>query len=272
MPLSVSFPFPGRARRNACPSLAHAVLLVAVLLLPRIAAAQLLYGSLVGNVADSSGGAIADAKIRILSPATNESREAVTNAYGGYSFANLTASEYTLTVTASGFQTFVSNGVRVSINSTVRVDATLQVGTVTEQMTVTFFSGYIPDRWILGGTGPNAVWFDPAAYAPVTQARLGTSGLLALRGPGLINLDFGLFRDFALTERFHLQFRGESFNFTNTPHWALPSANISNATFNANGTIANLGGFGSITNTDAGNLGRAQLDERTFRFGLRLSF
>ena len=125
---------------------------------------------------------------------------------------------------------------------------------------------------MLGGTGPNSVWFDPSAYAPVTQARLGTSGLYALRGPGMINVDFGLFRDFPITERFHLQFRGEAFNFTNTPHWALPSASLANVTYNANGSIANLGGFGSITGTDASNLGRASLDERTFRFGLRLSF
>ena len=125
---------------------------------------------------------------------------------------------------------------------------------------------------ILGGTGPNATWFDPAAYAPVTQVRLGTSSINALRGPGLVNLDFGLFREFSISERFRLQFRGQGYNFTNTPHWALPAANLSAVTFNPDGSIKSLGGFGSITNTDASYLGRASMDERTFRFAVRLTF
>jgi hypothetical protein len=125
---------------------------------------------------------------------------------------------------------------------------------------------------ILGGAGPGATWFDPTAFRPVTQVRLGNSGRNSLRGPRLANLDFGLFRDFALSERLHLQFRGEAFNFTNTPHWGLPSANVSSATFRADGSISNLGGFGSITSTDGSYLTRSGMDERTFRLGLRLSF
>src|SRR6185312_3439683 len=113
----------------------------------------------------------------------------------------------------------------------------------------------------IGGTGPNSMWFDPTAFRPVTQARLGSSGKNALRGPGLVNLDFGLFRDFSLSERWKLQFRGEAFNFTNTPHWGLPASNVSAVTYNADGTVRNLGGFGSITGTDGSYLGRASMDE-----------
>ena len=130
-------------------------------------------------------------------------------------------------------------------------------------------SGQVP---MLGGTGPNSLWFDPTAFAPVTQTRLGTASKNTLRGPKLLNLDFGLFRDFRIGERLQLQFRGEAFNFTNTPHWALPAANISAVTYNPGGSIKSLGGFGSITNTDASYLGRASMDERTFRFGLRFAF
>jgi Carboxypeptidase regulatory-like domain/TonB dependent receptor len=124
----------------------------------------------------------------------------------------------------------------------------------------------------IGGTGPSGVWFDPTAFAPVTQIRFGNAAKNALRGPGLVNLDFGLFRDFRVTERFHLQFRGEAYNFTNTPHWGLPAANISAVTYNTDGSIKNLGGFGSITGTDGSYLGRAGMDERTFRLGLRMTF
>ncbi len=42
---------------------------------------------------------------------------------------------------------------------------------------------------MLGGAGPGQSWFDPLAYASVTQVRFGTSGFDTLRGPGQINVD-----------------------------------------------------------------------------------
>ena len=54
---------------------------------------------------------------------------------------------------------------------------------------------------VLGGTGPSQSYFDPAAFAPVTAVRYGTSGLNILRGPGVANFDLGLFRQFSVTER-----------------------------------------------------------------------
>jgi hypothetical protein len=102
--------------------------------------------------------------------------------------------------------------------------------------------------------------------------RFGTAGKNALRGPHLTNLDFSLFRGFRVTEHTQLQFRAEAFNFTNTPHWGLPAASVSAVSYNSDGSIKSLGGFGSITSTDGGYLGRSGADERTFRLGLRLSF
>jgi len=61
-----------------------------------------------------------------------------------------------------------------------------------------------------------------SALVVVTQVRLGNAGRNSLRGPRLLNLDFGLFRDFAIVERVHPQFRAEAFNFTNTPHRGCP--------------------------------------------------
>lgn len=124
----------------------------------------------------------------------------------------------------------------------------------------------------LGGTGRATPFFDPTAFAAVTAARFGTAGYNLLRGPGLINWDFGLFRAFRLTERWNLQFRGEAFNFTNTPHWANPGGNVNAITFNPDRTIRDLGGFAEITGVNAANLARAGADERVFRLGLRVSF
>ena len=127
-----------------------------------------------------------------------------------------------------------------------------------------------PSVQILGGAGPGQSYFDPFAFVPVTEPRFGNSSFNLLRGPGLVDWDFGVFREFRVTERCRLQFRMESFNFTNTPHFANPGGNASNLSLNPNGTIRDLGGFTVITATQ--NLARESFDERQFRFGLRLSF
>jgi hypothetical protein len=121
-----------------------------------------------------------------------------------------------------------------------------------------------PEVEILGGTGPGQSYFDPLAFAPVTAVRFGNSGLNILRGPGVVNLDLGLFREFAATERVRIQFRAESFNATNTPHFNNPGTNVSNMQLGPNGWVASLRGYSEILSAEG--------DERQFRFGLRISF
>ena len=91
-----------------------------------------------------------------------------------------------------------------------------------------------------------------------------------MRGPGLFNWDFGVFRDFRISEHWSVQFRAEAFNFTNTPHFANPDSDVSAMQLGPNGTVQDLGGFGTITGTT--NLAREGIDERQFRFGLRIRF
>jgi hypothetical protein len=123
---------------------------------------------------------------------------------------------------------------------------------------------------ILGGAGRGMSYFDPLAYRPVTDARFGTAGFNSLRGPGIFNLDMSLFREFAITERWKLQFRAEAFNATNTPHFGNPGTNASNLQLNPDGSIRSLGGYTEITGL--ANTGRDGIDERVFRFGLRMSW
>jgi hypothetical protein len=119
-------------------------------------------------------------------------------------------------------------------------------------------------------TGIPASYFDPLAYAPVTTARFGSSALNSLRGPGTGNFDFSVYRTFRVTERWNVQFRAEALNLTNTPHFANPGANVSNMVLNTDGTIRSLGGFTQITGVTGA--GREGIDERVFRFGLRMTF
>ena len=98
----------------------------------------------------------------------------------------------------------------------------------------------------------------------MTAVRFGTTGRNLLRGPGLVNPNLGVFRSFPLVERFRMEFRAESFNATNTPHFGNPGTNVSNVRYNADGSIRSLGGFATITSAAA--------DERQYRFALRLSF
>jgi hypothetical protein len=119
------------------------------------------------------------------------------------------------------------------------------------------------------GRGVNGIgYFDPSAFAPVTNVAFGTASYNSLRGPGATNLDANVFRDFHLWERVNMQFRAESFNVTNTPHFANPVANVSNATF-VNGTAIATNAYDQITALNP--LGRL-IDPRYFRFGLRFTF
>jgi len=110
----------------------------------------------------------------------------------------------------------------------------------------------------LGGTGPRQKFYDPTAFAEVTAVRFGTAGFNLLNSPGTFNMDAGLFRSFRISERFSAQFRAEAFNFTNTPHFTAPNGNVTSSSFMEVGGVR---GFG-----------REGIDERVFRFGLRLAF
>lgn len=112
-------------------------------------------------------------------------------------------------------------------------------------------------------------YFTPTAFTPVTTVAFGTAGFDTLRGPGSVNLDLNIFRDFRITERFTAQIRAESFNISNTPHFSAPAANVSNLQLNSDGSVKNLNGYDTITSVNP--LGRL-IDPRYFRFGFRFMF
>src|SRR5205823_5018044 len=97
-----------------------------------------------------------------------------------------------------------------------------------------------PSVEVFGNVG--GAYFDPLAFAPITAARFGNAGANSMRGPGEVNMDLGITRAFRVKEKYSIQFRAESFNFTNTPHFANPGGNVSNLVKTSDGAIKDLAG------------------------------
>ena len=115
-------------------------------------------------------------------------------------------------------------------------------------------------------------FFDPAAFvvpgcpsttplctqsAPI--GRFGNAGYNIIEGPPIRNLDFGIQKDFKLTERIHLQFNALMVNIFNHPNFTVPAANISAPT--------QVGIISGQTRPLLGEPGPREID-----FTLRLSF
>src|SRR6478672_6999005 len=123
-----------RTRRRTLSLLSLGVL-VLIALVPRDTAAQVLYGSVVGDVKDATGGALPGATLVITSTDRGFSREAVTDAAGHFTFSNLPAGVYALKAQQQGFKGFEQKEVTVTINAVIRVDVTLEVGNIGETVT-----------------------------------------------------------------------------------------------------------------------------------------
>ena len=95
-----------------------------------------MYGSLVGQVTDVSGAVVKDASITAIDLGTSESRSGTTNNAGDYQFVNLVPGRYRIDITAAGFKLFSRNPIDVRVDSVVRVDATLAVGSANESIEV----------------------------------------------------------------------------------------------------------------------------------------
>jgi len=113
-----------------------AVPVAALLALAVPAGAQVLYGTLVGNVIDSSGAAVPGATVTLINPNTNLAREATTNGEGVYRFVNVQPGTYNVRVVLTGFKEYVRDGVPISSTTVSRVDVTLEVGALTEVVNV----------------------------------------------------------------------------------------------------------------------------------------
>ncbi len=121
----------------------------------------------------------------------------------------------------------------------------------------------------LADTRTRALWYDPSAFQRVTcqnrnrpdLCHYGNSGRNIMDSPGQRNLDFSLFKNFAVTEAVKIQFRAEAFNVSNTPYFGQPT----NLGFvSANSVTPDAPRVGEIRSL------RAAM--RVLQFGLKVSF
>jgi hypothetical protein len=122
---------------------------------------------------------------------------------------------------------------------------------------------------VLGGTPANPVpeVGTPAGCIPLTGLAVLGGYPTSTVGPGFHRLDFSLFKNFQLNERFNLEFRTEFFNIFNHPNFNSPN-------FGGNGVVA-ISGSGNYLDSTFGDIGStrdAPYDPRQIQFALKLYF
>src|SRR5262245_57491290 len=113
------------------------------LCLASILSAQSTFGVVVGTVRDSSGAIVSGATVKLTNLGENTSRDTMTAPEGDYEFQNVKPGNYSVVVSHAGFRSFRSDGLTLVARQTLRVNAALQVGEVTETVSVQAAAGVI---------------------------------------------------------------------------------------------------------------------------------
>ena len=105
--------------------------------------AQSTFGVVLGTVKDASGGVVTQASVLLTNLGENIARDTTTNENGAYEFQNTKPGLYSVKVSHPGFRTFTAQDLTLVARQTLRVDAALQVGEVSEIVEVKAAAGVI---------------------------------------------------------------------------------------------------------------------------------
>src|SRR5437867_460244 len=100
------------------------------------AAGQAIQSTILGTVTDPSGAVVSGATVIVKNEGTSFERTMVTDENGDYRVAGLETGNYQVSISAPGFKTYVQANVVLDVSQIKRVDARLQLGQVSEQVTV----------------------------------------------------------------------------------------------------------------------------------------
>jgi hypothetical protein len=116
---------------------ALAIVLCSGLALVPNAAAQVLYGTLTGTVTDASHATVPNAPVTVLDQGTGATRTTTANSQGEYTIQDLQPGTYSVIVEqTAGFSKFTQKNIAINANQQVRVDVTLQLSSVSTEVTV----------------------------------------------------------------------------------------------------------------------------------------
>jgi hypothetical protein len=118
------------------PLKAHSLSLHWLLLVFSVSVSWAQTRSVSGAVKDTSGAVIAGATVVVASPERGITRQMSTNSTGEYNQSALPAGNYNIVVTAAGFTKYQAKGAILDVAQKARVDVTLQVGTIADEIDV----------------------------------------------------------------------------------------------------------------------------------------
>ena len=98
--------------------------------------AQSIQGSVVGTVRDSGGAVVPGAAVTLTNLGEGTVRNTVTDGSGSFQFIDTKAGQYSIQVTANGFQKWTATNLSLAARQDLRVDAALPVGNVQQQVNV----------------------------------------------------------------------------------------------------------------------------------------
>lgn len=194
------------------------------------ASAQISQASLQGTVSDNTGAVLTAATVTLKNKGTDSTRSATTNSAGAYSFPNLEPAEYSLTISYSGFKSYVVSSLTLHTGEHATINASLELGAVNQEITV-------------GAVVPlvQAASAEVSHLVPPSQvAKLPLNGRnfweLTQLTPGATFIPRGQTAQFNGSEirarAVNVTVNGQSYIFTG---WSLDGANVTN--FELGGTL-----------------------------------
>src|ERR1700683_4608436 len=117
-------------------SFGRTLLLLAALFILALAARAGVGGRISGTVKDASGAVVAKATVSITNSDTGVRQALTSDDNGAYSFLNVPVGRYLLEVSADGFRPYQRTGITIDANSTLTIDAVLEVGGRSDAVTV----------------------------------------------------------------------------------------------------------------------------------------
>jgi hypothetical protein len=106
-------------------------------MLPVPIAAQAVTGTILGTITDATGGVMPGATVTVKHEGTGATRTVVTDSNGEFTAPGIPTGKYTLSAELSGFKTTSLSGIDVGVDQRVRINVKLEIGAVSENVTIT---------------------------------------------------------------------------------------------------------------------------------------